>query len=34
MAIAGVSKDSCYEWCPGDCKFKVLAEDYWEVLND
>lgn len=32
MVIAGVTKDSCYEWCSPDCKNKITPQDYWAVL--
>ena len=32
MAIAGVTKESCYEWCSPDCRFKITPQDYWAVL--
>jgi hypothetical protein len=33
MTLAGTNKDSCYEWCPNGCKFKVTADDYWAVIQ-
>lgn len=32
MAIAGVRKGECYEWCTTPCMFKMNYRHYWDVL--